>query len=147
MPPSRLWVKFHSWNCQTIKESRERKNRKNSIGIFDIYNSFFNSGVSIILLLWRYRKIRTYFKTLVLKRAITLQLKKSQGNDTLLWTTIPSSYMKQKSIHRSKMYQKCRYRRKSFLQLLHLKVYKSPLFMQSKNVCQILWSAIFFFAL
>ena len=42
---------------------------------------FFNFGISAVLLLRRYYKIRTSFKTLVLKKTTIWRLKKSQIND------------------------------------------------------------------
>ena len=72
------------------------------IGI--VYNSFIlELGISIIsistaLLLWRYCKIWTSFKTLVSKKATIWQLKKSHSNDRLLEKITSSSYhMEQKT--------------------------------------------------
>ena len=72
------------------------------IGI--VYNSFIlELGISIIsistaLLLWRYCKIWTSFKTLVSKKATIWRLKKSHSNDKILEKIAFYSYhMEQKT--------------------------------------------------
>ena len=55
-------------------------------------------SISTALLLGRYRKIRTSFKTLVSKKTTIWWLKKSHSNNKLLEKTTPSSYqMEQKT--------------------------------------------------
>ena len=72
------------------------------IGI--VYNSFIlELGISIIsistaLLLWRYCKIWTSFKTLVSKKGTKWRLKKSHSNDKILEkVTFYSYHMEQKT--------------------------------------------------
>ena len=55
-------------------------------------------SIRTALLLWRYRKIRTSFKTLVSKKTTIWRLKKSHSNDKLLEKITSSSYhMEQKT--------------------------------------------------
>ena len=71
------------------KECKKRYHKKKStmkvfqVYISIVYNSFIlelSISISIALLLWRQRKIRTTFKTLVLKKTTIWRLKKSHSS-------------------------------------------------------------------
>ena len=71
------------------------------IGI--VYNNYIlELGISIIsistaLLLWRYCKIQTCFKTLVSRKTTIWLLKKSHNNNKLLEKTLSSYHMERKT--------------------------------------------------
>ena len=96
------------WNSEKNVECRQRYHKKKSatkvfqVCISIVYDRFFwNLALALVstaLLLWRYGKIRTSFKTLVSKKTAIRQLKKSYCNDKL-WEKITSSsyHMEQKT--------------------------------------------------
>ena len=99
-------------NCRTSKKIKSVKNviiKKpatyesfSSMYKYSIGQLFLELSISIsistTLLLWRQRKIRTSFKTLVSKKTTIWRLKKSHSNDKLLEKITSSSYhMEQKT--------------------------------------------------
>ena len=118
------------WNSQEIKSVKNAIIKKSTAKAFQVcislvHDSFileFSISISIstALLLGRYRKIRTSFKTLVSKKTTIWWLKKSHSNNKLLeLNNVFQLSHRTKSIRRSKLYLKI------FLQLPLLKVCES----------------------
>ena len=119
--------------CKTLLQKSQRNFFKSVVHD----NFILELGISIgnALLLWRQRKIRTSFKTLVSKKTTIWRLKKYQSNNKLLEKiTSPKLSHGTKNIHRSKLHLKHTQWRKKILQLMLLNVCESFRFRQIKKL-------------
>ena len=100
---------------------------------------------TVILLLWRYCKIRISFKTLVSKKMTIWRLRKSRSNDKLLEKRTSSNYhMEQKTFIEASYIYNIHTGENIFLQLLLLKFVRRFDWDRLKNFKGI-WSVRVFF--